>query len=176
MYPTRLNLMSKEKQGHITHMHIMGFVQNSIAMLFIIIAIFSIFTILSHVFLQSYLAEVTLQSIRTQNPTRAINAHVTDINTTIGRAHAIQTQYHSWTPYLGLIINTIPSTVFVDSIQFSHSEQLLKLSGTARSRESLLELKSHLEALEEIDIVQIPLNDLTKHEHISFSLSIPFAF
>lgn len=176
MYPTRLNLMSKEKQGHITHMRIMGFVQNSIAILFIVIAIFSIFTIISHVFLQSYFAEVTLQSIRTQNPTRTINAHVTDINTTIQRAHAIQTQYHSWTPNIGLVINTIPTSIAIDHMQLEYDAQLLKLSGTAPSRESLLELKSQLETLHEIDIVQIPLNDLTKQAHINFSLSIPFAF
>ncbi len=176
MYPTRLNVMSKQKQGHIKRMLLMGFVQNTIAVLFIVLAIFSIFALFSQVFLQSYFADVALQSIRTQNPTRKINERVQSINTTIQTASAIQKNYHHWSPLVVLLTNILPPSVTVDSVQFQYTKARLNIAGTAPSREALLELKTSLESLEQIDTVTIPLNDLTKLDHIDFTLSIPFAF
>lgn len=168
--------MSKQKQRHIKSMFSMGFIENTIAILFIVLAIFSIFTIFSKVFLQSYFADVALQSLRTQNPTREINERVFVINNTIKISNEIQKKYLLWSPFINLLANTIPQSVTIDKVRFVYSEKLLELVGTAPSREALLELKTSLESIEQISIVTVPLNDLTKQNKINFSLSIPFAF
>ncbi len=174
MYPTRLNVISPQKQRHIRRMLMLGFMQNVVAIMFIVCAIFSIFTIFAQVFLQSYFADVTLQSLRTQNPTKQINERVVAVNNTLQTAHAIQAGYNHWSPLVVLIANTIPDTIAIQKIRFVHSSNLLELVGTAPSRESLLGLKNSLESLDEIERVTVPLSDLTKQDEIHFSLSIPF--
>lgn len=157
-------------------MFMIGFTQNVMAVVFVVCAVFSIFSIVAQVFLQSYFADITLQSLRTQNPTKKINERVVDINQTLHTAHAIQDGYHQWSPYITLVANTLPDTTMLQKVRFGYSDNLLELVGTAPSREALLELKHALESLDEIDVVTIPLSDLTKQDQISFSLSIPFAF
>jgi len=168
--------MSKPKQKHIKRMLLMGFIQNIVAVVFIVLAVFSIFSVLAQMFLQSYFADVALQSIRTQNPTKQINERVLSINETVRASHAIQAQYHAWSPILVLIANTIPDSIEIHHIQLHYATKQLQLSGVAPSREALLELKAHLESLDAIAMVDIPLRDLTTHDQINFSLSIPFVF
>ncbi len=168
--------MSKQKQNYIKRMLMMAFIGNTIALLFVVLAIFSIFSIFSQVFLQSYFADVALQSIRTQNPTREINERVISINNTLSTAQAIQKGYHHWSPLVVLITDILPDSVTINNVRFLYSDSRLELVGVVPSREALLELKTHLESLEQIDSVSVPLNDLTKHDQISFSLSIPFKF
>ncbi|PIR03254.1 MAG: hypothetical protein COV60_01310 [Candidatus Magasanikbacteria bacterium CG11_big_fil_rev_8_21_14_0_20_43_7] len=168
--------MSKQKQQNIKRMLLLGFIGNTIAVVFIVLAVFSIFALFAQVFLQSYFADVALQSIRTQNPTKEINGRVISINMTLKTAQAIQKGYHSWTPLVHLIAETIPSDILIESVQFDSTAGTLSLSGVVPSREALLALKSSLESLDQIDAVTIPLSDLTKHDQIHISLTIPFRF
>ncbi len=176
MYPTRLNVISKQKQAHVKRMLSLEFVQNIISILFIVLAVFSIFAIIAQLFLQSYFADVTLQSLRTQNPTRKINERVIEINSTLDTSSAIQKSYNQWSPYIVLIANTLPESATIESLRFTHSSGILELVGTTPSREDFLQLKNNFEALKQIDVVKVPLSDLTRQEEIHFSLSIPFAF
>lgn len=154
----------------------MGFAQNIVAIVFIVLALFSIFVLFSQIFLQSYFADVTLQSLRTQNPTKTVNEQVVAINSTLRASDAIQQGYHHWSPLIVLMANTFPESARIRSMKFIYSSNTLEVAGTVPSREALLEFKNSLEALDQIDMVTVPLSDLTKHNEISFSLTIPFSF
>ena len=157
-------------------MLMLGFIQNVISIVFIILAIFSMAVLFAEIFLQSYFAEVALQSLRTHNPTRMINTRVVAINTTLQTATQIQQEYYHWSPRIVRIANAVPAQVTLDRIAFARSEGLLELAGSVPSREVLLALKQSLESLDEITEVPIPLSDLTKQDQIAYTLSIPFAF
>lgn len=174
MYPIRLNLMSPDKQRTIERMLTCAFIKNTIAGILIILAIFSMFALLAQGFLQSYLADVTLQSVQAKNPARTINDRVLSINETLATANAIQQAYHPWSPHLIQIANVLPSSFVVERITLSQETHMLELVGTAPSREALLEMKTALESLDQISTVPLSLSDLTKQEQIHVSLSIPF--
>ena len=48
----------------------------------------------------------------------------------------------------------------------------ISLSGIAKDRDSLLELKTNIEKLDFIEKIEIPLSQLTEKENIDFSIVI----
>ena len=176
MYPIRLNLMSKKKQLYAKRIMTMGFIKNTLAIIFIVLSCFAIFAIFSQMFLQSQFADIALQNLRTHTTVGEVNAKIQKINTITKQAVAIQSQYTNWSSYIILITESIPPENTISHIVLHKQEQLLEISGSSPSREALLSLKAALESLDEIDTISIPLSELTKQDNISFSLSIPFTF
>jgi len=168
--------MSQKKQQYAKRIMTMGFIKNTLAIIFIMLAAFAIFAIISQVFLQSQFADITLQSLRTHSSAGEINAKIQKINTISKQAAAIQSQYTHWSSYVTEIANILPEGTTINRIAFRKTEQLLELSGSVPSRDALLSLKDALESLDEISKVTIPLSDLTKQDNIPFSFSISFAF
>ncbi|PIR76255.1 MAG: hypothetical protein COU32_03220 [Candidatus Magasanikbacteria bacterium CG10_big_fil_rev_8_21_14_0_10_42_10] len=168
--------MSKKKQQYAKRIMTMGFIKNTLAVIFIILSCFAIFAIMSQVFLQSQFAEIALQSLRTHTSAGKINVRVQKINVITKQATAIQKNYMSWSPYILLLANTIPEDTTITQFSFRTSDHMLELVGSSPSREAFLKLQDTLESLPQIETVTIPLSDLTKQNKIDFSLSIPFSF
>ena len=176
MYPIRLNLMSQKKQQYARGIMTMGFIKNTLAIVFIVLCCFAIFSIISQAFLQSQFADITLQSLRTHTSAGEINAKIQKINAIIKQASAIQDQYTPWSIYVTRITAALPKEVNINHISLKKKEQLFEISGSVPSRDSLMKLKEQLEALDEIAAVNIPLSNLTKQDDIPFTLSVSFVF
>ena len=176
MYPIRLNLMSQKKQQYAKRIMTMGFIKNTLAVIFIMLSCFAIFSIISQLFLQTQFADIALQSLRTHTSVGEIDARIQKINTITKQASAIQDQYREWSSPIVLIAQTIPAENTIAHIGFVGKDNRLELAGSSPSREAFLTLKDKLESLDQIDKVTIPLSDLTKQDKINFTLSIPFTF
>jgi len=168
--------MSKKKQQYAKRIMTMGFIKNTLAIIFIMLSCFAVFAILSQLFLQTQFADIALQSLRVHTSVGKTNARIQKINTITKQASAIQIQYKEWSSYILLIAQIIPHETTISQISFRANDNILEIVGSSPSREAFLTLKEKLESLDQIEKVTIPLSDLTKQDKIDFTLSIPFTF
>jgi len=123
--------------------------------------------------LQTHFASISQNISAISSQHSNTNQTIIHINTSLEKIDFYQKKYVLWTPIIEELFSTIPESVTISSLEISHTDGLLKLSGVARDREALLALKTSLESLPYIDTVEIPLSLLLKKELLSFSLVIP---
>jgi len=99
------------------------------------------------------------------------NQEIKKINHILRGVQQIQDQYFLWTPVLSEFTTKIPDAVILSRLSFDIKTKTAALSGTAATRDDLLDLQRRLESLSFIASASIPLSQLTKKENISFSLT-----
>jgi Tfp pilus assembly protein PilN len=100
---------------------------------------------------------------------RILERKVEVMNNFIKDASVAEKQFQSWTPFVITLTRTVPAGVIFESITID-PEKKVTLTGNAKTRSDLLQLKDNLEALEVVEKINLPVEDLVKPTNVPFKI------
>ncbi len=172
MLPTRVNLLSPQKQGYLHRMVYMQFfkhlLQTILALLCIIAGMLMVTEILLADYIQAIQQKVSIAPTRITQ----VNNDVTFINKTIQRTAAIQEEFIPWTTHMSDLLVMLPTGIFLNDMQFNGKTKQIILTGTTDTRDTLISFINTLELSPNIISADVPISQLTQKESSSFSLTI----
>ena len=171
MHSTRLNLLSPEKRKHLQRMIYIQFAKNTLTSVVFVFCISGITLLGGQWVLQEYFNDVSVNLIATNSRYAEKNKKIKEINNLIIQTDAIQQQFAPWSSIAENLANAIPNGAIINNLSLNSDNNTFVISGTAETRNSLLEMQTNLKALEFIDNVDIPISQLTEKENISFSIT-----
>lgn len=169
MFPTRLNFLPPEKRRYLRRMVFTQFVKSTMEMLVLLLSITGMALLATQWVLQGYFNDLTENIVASANQQASSNQQIKHVNMVLRQADTIQAEHKLWSPLLTRLAHAVPEGVVLTSLSVNASEDLLSLAGTATTREALLNLQQSLEELPEIEMISIPLSQLTQPTNISFS-------
>ena len=171
MTPTRLNLLSTKKQKQLQKMIYFQFIKSILEITLFVLSISGIALLGGKSILQTHAFALTEQIVAINNQHAETNKKIKNINHILKNSEEIQKNYIAWSIITAKITKGIPNDVVLVNLNLSKKDKSITLSGTAKTRVALLELKDSLENLELINKVNIPLSKLTEKENIPFSIT-----
>ncbi|MFH1947504.1 MAG: hypothetical protein ABIJ23_05120 [Candidatus Magasanikbacteria bacterium] len=169
MIPSRLNLLSPEKRRHLSSLSNFQFIKNILELLLIIICLGGMVLLGGQYILQNYLDELTASLLTMQNQHVGTNRQIKEINSILLKTEKIQKEYHPITPLIPEIVSAIPADITLQSLTFSIDSSSILFNGHSTNRDTLLLFQKQLEEVGWINLVEIPISQLTEKENVDFS-------
>lgn len=171
MLPLRLNLLPPEKRQHLERMIYFQFTKNALEFLLICVCVSGIVLLGGQSVLQKYFNDLTEQVTSITNQYSKTNLQISNINKITKEVDKIQNVYTKWTTKMTELANVIPNSIILSSLNFNQGDKTISLSGTAPTREELLQLQESLKSITWIKSVEVPLPQLTSPKNIQFSIT-----
>jgi Tfp pilus assembly protein PilN len=171
MIPHRLNLLSPQKRKHLKRMVNFQFAKSLLELMLIFLSCAGIALLGGQWVLQNHFNEITGHIVSVTNKYAEKNLEIKKINVTLTRTEKIQKNYTLWTEKIVEITEQIPEGIVFTNLNFNSEASAINMSGTANTRDDLLNLKNNLEAITWLKNVQIPPDQLTQKENIQFSIT-----
>lgn len=172
MLPTRLNLLLPTKRKYLKRMVYVQFVKSLLETLLITVSITGIILLGGRTVLEEHFNDLAENITLISNQHADTNALIRDINANVKQAQKIQKTYVHWTPLIETVLNAIPETTSLESIDMDINAQSFTISGQSQNRQELLRLEEQLEALDIVKSANVPINQLTQKENIPFTISV----
>lgn len=163
-----LNLLPKSKKIELGLAQLYVTIKNVIILILIITITVAISLLITKAALQNYFTKVVDQSTLTTQYASSFSQGVKKFNQKLLTVEKIQNDYIAWTKFLIKFAVLVPDDITVQSVEISALK--ISISGTAKTRASLLLLKENFEQSELFTKVEVPLDNLLKKENINFHL------
>jgi Tfp pilus assembly protein PilN len=160
----RLNLLSGKEKEQIKKDILAVEVTNGIILVFSIIALTAMVLGVS----QKYL-EYKVDSI-TKYASSAEETKIAEINKKMGQLAELQKDYTKWSIFFKNIIELVPNTIKLNSLQLDKDSQKITMVGFAQSRDDYLKLEENLKQSELISEVKAPVSNLLRQNNLDFSI------
>lgn len=102
--------------------------------------------------------------------------NVQELNKKIKNVNTVQNQYTVWSTIIVSILNLIPPNIELKNFEIDKTAQVVKIDGTAKTRNDYLNLITALENSKKFNNIKSPLENLLSKENINFSLSLIYQF
>ncbi len=96
---------------------------------------------------------------------------IREINSDLSMTNKIQLDFITWSSFLERLSKKIPTNISVSNLSIDKEAESLNIRGVAISRNDLLNLKNVLEEMEEIELIEIPLQNILQQSNIEFNIS-----
>lgn len=169
MIPHRLNLLSPDKRKNLKRMVNFQFTKSLLNLTLIILSCIGIVFLGGQWILQNYFNEVTAQITSVTNKYAEKNQEIKAINMILTQTDRIQTEQQLMTGRILEITNQIPDGIILNSLKIDQDR--INLSGSAYTREDLLQLAKKLETIDWLSEINIPPEQLTQKDNIIFAIS-----
>ncbi len=100
---------------------------------------------------------------------------VNQITTTVNQAQPLLKSTHSPLNDLKLLLESTPETIKLHTFTLTYDDQLLRITGTADTRDDLVDYQQQLTTLPGVTNVVLPLSDLNQKESIPFTITATYA-
>jgi len=171
-----LNLIPPTQKNIYKNSRLYQLIKEAVMLIFLFTAIISIMLLLSRYFLEEQLADLAQRNAANIRSNEAVNRRITDINTKIITASGIQKNFQPITPLLVAISQAAGNNIAYSQIKFFRQQTLLELTGQAKTRNDLMELKKRLENSPWAKNVDLPLTNLVSKENNNFIIKINVDF
>jgi len=148
------------------------FVKNTFVSIVIVFCISGITLLGAQLVLEEYFSEVNNSLAFSGDMYSGQNKKISEVNDIIKKTEVIQDIHNLWSQKILELGNATPKNVSLNSMALNKQKNEISLSGIAKDRDSLLELKTNIEKLDFIEKIEIPLSQLTEKENIDFSIVI----
>ncbi|MDD2807067.1 MAG: PilN domain-containing protein [Patescibacteria group bacterium] len=169
-----LNLIPPEKKKEVRLMQLYVGIKNLIISLLLLSIIVAVILLFVKMTLQNNFDKVVAETTLTTKYINTFNNDIKKFNQLLGTVDNIQKNYIPWSTFIAKFSKLIPPNITLQSINIKDSKVLI--TGRAKTREDLLNLKNNLESSTFFSNSQIPLEDLLKKENINFSLKSDIDF
>ncbi len=127
--------------------------------------------------LSRYYLELELSDIAQRNSANIMSneyagGRIVKINSQINSTEAVTNNYLPIRPTLQAVIDIVPEKIALKSLSYSRVQSAMQLSGTAKSRNDLLDFKAALQSAPWIVSVELPMSDLVEKENNEFDISL----
>ena len=171
MIPCRINLISPPKRRHLQTMVRFQFLKNILEVVLIVTCVIGIAMLGGEWVLGSYFNNLNITIGSLQSRYAKTNQTIKTINEKLERIDYIQNFYLPVTPLLPDLASAVPAGVNLTALDIGLKNKILNLTGFAINRDDLLNFKTHLEQVVWLEKINIPVDQLTKKDNISFSIS-----
>jgi len=166
-----LNLLSpaKKQEIRLTHLYIM--IKNLIIIILLFTILVAIILLLTKMTLQNHFSKIVGQNTLTTKYGNIFNKDIKTFNQRLSTVSKIQDEYIIWTNFLAKFTQIIPDDVIIYRLEIDGSKDArIKISGMAKTRTRLLQLKDNLENNDLFSGAVVPLESLLKKENIDFNI------
>jgi Tfp pilus assembly protein PilN len=170
MFPSRINLLSKQKQAHLQRLLYFQFIKNTLESFLIVLSVAGIVILGAQLVLQNFFFDLTKEITQTSQQKIAKNSQIKQVNRLLTKVDALQENYTLWTPIIADIAQSIPDKITLQSLSLDAKSNSYTLVGLADTRDALLQMVDDLKKIDYIESVDIPLEQLTSKINVSFSI------
>jgi Tfp pilus assembly protein PilN len=171
MLPTRLNLLPKEKQNYVTKIFYVQYLKRYLEVFLIFLSICGVIFVTGDHVLQIYFNNLAVRTTLLAFQNSSKNKQIKQINVVLADVEAVQKIYAPWSQKIAALSEAIPSGITLTALDADKNTKSLNISGVAKTRLDLLELKNHLEKSGLFSAIEQPPEQLTEKENILFSIT-----
>lgn len=102
---------------------------------------------------------------------QSYNIRVRDINAKINSVNQIQKDFLVWSRALLLLSEIAEEQIFFSSVKVSKDTASIKTTGTATTRDALLNLKNKMESSDAFNNIEFPLENILEKRDIIFEIN-----
>jgi Tfp pilus assembly protein PilN len=167
-----LNLIPRQQKEILKNNKLYQLIREAVMLLFLFASVVSIMMLLSRFFLEHQLADLAQRNAASIRSNEATNQRISNINSKISIVDSIQKNFQPTAPLLAAIANATPENIKLEQIRFFRQQLTLEISGSAKTRNDLLELKKSLSEAAWIKSFDLPLSSLVDKENNKFNIKI----
>ncbi len=172
MLPTRLNLLSNEKRGHLKQLANLQFAKSVFEICLIVLSFIAIACLGGYWVLETHVQTLLSRVENTTRRNRDKIALIENINATVKELKGIQSAYTPWTPFLAEFFEAIPPGITVQNLSLARNTKTCTISGAAKTRDDLLALQTALRSLPSVAEATIPIDQLVQQKaNLTYSLT-----
>jgi|GEM_PF-573687 len=167
---TTLNLLSKEKRGRLEHLTKFIFIRDILEMVLLIYTVLAMVLLWSWIVLQEDSNNLAESSTLVNREYSKYNQAIREVNSDIKNLNSISQYYLPISPKLSEVINILPKDIKINALNIDRLQNNITLSGTALTREALLNYQEVLKKITWLENITTPTSQLFQKENISFEV------
>lgn len=137
----------------------------------ILISIYSIVFLLAKLAIQIKLVQTVTESSLIMKSAKNYTQQINKINNELDDIIKIKNNFIKWSYLLEHLSKNINSDIKLSSLSISKENNSIIVSGNAKNRDSLLELKNFFEESEYFSEIDLPTKSLLEKENINFQIT-----
>lgn len=167
---TTINLLSKDKRGHLEHLTKFIFVRDVLEIILLVYTILAIILLWSWLVLQEDFNNLAESSTLVNREYSKYNQEIRQVNRDIRGFNQAAKYYSPTAPKLYEVINTLPKDIKINSLELNRAQNKIVLSGTALTRDALLNYQKILKQINWLENIETPTSQLFQKENINFEV------
>lgn len=167
---TTINLLSKEKRKRLEHLTKFIFVRDILEIVLLVYTVLAIALLLSWIVLQENFNNLAGSSVLVNREYSKYNQEIRQVNSNIRDLNQAAKYYTPLSPKLSEIINTLPKDIKINSFELDQTQSRIILSGTAITRDALLNYQKILKQISWLENIETPTSQLFQKENINFEV------
>lgn len=167
-----INLIPQQQKKLLQHGRNFAALREAVMLVFLFASIMALMLWVSRYYLEVRLGEIAQQNAANIMSNEFTSGRIAKINSQISSAKVITNNYLPLRPTLEKIAAAIPESVALKTISYSRNPAAIHLSGTAKTRNDLLALKTLLEQTPWITGVDLPMTYLVEKDNNAFEISL----
>lgn len=167
-----LNLIPQERKIILKNTRLYAACKEAVTLLFLFAAIISIMLWVSRFYLEQDLADLVVANAANIQSNEAANSRIIAINQKISSVDGIASNFISSRRVVEGLSRLIPENIALTSINFYRQQSAVEITGTAKTRNDLLQFKNTLSSAPGISNVDLPMTDLIDKENNQFTIKM----
>ena len=167
-----LNLIPAKQKIILKNARLYATCKEAATLLFLFATIISIMLWVSRYYLERDLADLVIANAGNIESNEATNQRIIAINQKIKLADNISSNFISTRRIIEATASAVPENIALDTINFYRQQAMLEITGTAKTRDDLLQFKNTLSVTPWIKSVDLPMINLIDKENNRFTIKL----
>jgi Tfp pilus assembly protein PilN len=171
MFFAKINLLSVEKKKQLDQLVRFIFFKELVEIILLVSALLSIILLLSQSMLQREFNDLSQSATLVSREFSHYNQEIRKINSIIKKFNDASKNYSPLSPKILEFINKTPNDIKINFLNIDQTVGTIIISGTAKTRDSLLSYQDSLKKYTWISGVQTPISQLFQKENVNFQIN-----
>lgn len=171
MFSAKINLLSIEKKKRLEQLIKFIFFKELVEIILLVSALLSIVLLLSQSILQREFNDLSQSATLVNREFSHYNQEIRKINSIIKNFNNASKNYSPLSPKILEFIQKTPSDIKISSLNIDQTAGTIIISGTAKTRNSLLSYQDSLKKYAWISGVQAPTSQLFQKDNVNFQIN-----
>lgn len=167
-----LNLIPQEQKTLLKNTRLYAACKEAVTLLFLFAMIISIMLWISRYYLERDLADLVVANSANIKSNEAANQRIIAINQKINLVDGIEKNFIPSRLVVEAISHLVPENIALDAINFYRQQSSFEITGTAKTRNDLLQFKNILNSAAWVKNVDLPMTDLISKENNRFTIKL----
>lgn len=173
MMVLRINLLSPTKKSKLKQLVRFLMIKELLELILLTVSLLGITHILGWLVLTSFLSDLAASTTTINRDYTHRNQEILSVNSQIHTLQEASADFVPLSPRLYEIISSLPSDVRLTSFEINRTNQMLIISGIAKTRFSLLNYQQVLEKIPWAGTLDIPPSQLFQKDNVGFEIHAP---
>lgn len=171
MIGLNLNLLAPEQKDCLKMTKAFSYIKIISFIFLTFVVLISGLLLSARLILQDNLGDILVSSTNINEHNLGIDREITRLNNQIEAINKIQANYTKWSTVLAQLIKSIPNNIEINYLSFEKKTGDFTISGRARERQDLLNLKTILEQTPYLDKINSPISNLLTKNNVDFQFT-----